>query len=167
VAYFGICLIFFTSGGTGFHGRFGMENIRQKWICETSALLGGKEFLRLIDFGMREGRRRKYTYVLMPDKLYMSETGLTVYDMISKHAMHASAAEEVVYAGELLVREENVLNGTPRNILVLDNNSGTYAPKAEHLPYVGDVFAQNFVGLDVEVYDLNNPVLQELRAMYV
>jgi hypothetical protein len=144
-----------------------MENIRQKWICETSAVLGGMEFLRLIDFGMREGRRRKYTYVLMHDKLYMSETGLAVYDMLSKHAMHASAAEEVVYAGELLVREEECVNGTPRNILVLDNNSGTYAPNAEHLPFVRDVFAQNFFGLDVEVYDLNDPVLHALRAFYV
>jgi hypothetical protein len=152
------------SGGTGFHSWLGMDNIRQKWICETGSVLGGMDVLRLIDFGLRDGRRRKFTYVLMPDKLYMSETGPAVYDIISKHAMHANAAEEVVFAGELL---EGVLNGAAHHTFVLDNRSGTYAPRAEDLPLLREVFMRNFFGVDVEVYDQDYPALQELRASYI
>lgn len=43
------------------------------------------------------------TRSLLPDSLRCSETGARfMADMMSKHAMHAGGAEEVLYAGELL-----------------------------------------------------------------
>lgn len=47
---------------------------------------------------------RYYTYVLMEDSLRFSETGAAFFDdIMSKHAMHAAAAEQVVCAGEFVI----------------------------------------------------------------
>ena len=58
-------------------------------------------------------------------KLYVfrfSETGIAkATDYFSKHAMHANAAEEVIYAGEFHV----ILEGGVYT-LYLDNNSGDH-----------------------------------------
>lgn len=76
---------------------------------------------------------------------------------MSKHAMHrfsvtsssvyviipfSNASEKVRYAGEFLVHQEP--DGT--YTLMIDNGSGTYAPKKDHLPLLEAVFKQNFPG---------------------
>jgi hypothetical protein len=147
----------------GISAQIGM-NYRQKLGCETGAVLGGQDFLELVNYGVRDGKPRMFTYVLMPERLYMSETGPGVLlDMSSKHAMHANASEEVVYSGELHIRGKHIGN-EQHHILVLDNNSGTYAPDSRYLPKLRDVFKLNFLNLEVEVYDFKDPVLKRLTA---
>lgn len=76
-------------------------------------------------------------------------------DFMSKHAMHANVARQVVYAGEFFFRF------SPITYLVIDNNSGTYSPKKELLSNVADLFRINFPGLFVEALDYQDPRLLE------
>lgn len=69
--------------------------------ARCGVLCSAVEFFAAFNFGKRAGQRRYYTYSLMPDSLRCSETGAGFFvDFSSKHAMHANAAEEVLYAGE-------------------------------------------------------------------
>jgi hypothetical protein len=140
-------------------------NFRQRLGCETGSVLGGQELIELIGYGARDGRPRMFTYVLMPERLYMSETGASmIIDMSSKHAMHSNASEEVVYAGEMHVRREFV-GDEQHFIMVLDNNSGTYAPDAKLLPRLREVFRLNFLNLNVEVFDFKDVNLTRLTDL--
>lgn len=59
------------------------------------------DLFALFNGGQRGGQRRFFTYSLMPDSLRCSETAASFFaDMMSKHAMHAGGAEEVLFAGE-------------------------------------------------------------------
>jgi hypothetical protein len=63
-------------------------------------LQNAAEFFALFNNGRRGGQCRYFTYSLMRDSLRCSETGAKFStDMFSKHAMHAGAAAEVLYAG--------------------------------------------------------------------
>mmetsp|Transcript_34546 Transcript_34546/g.97890 ORF Transcript_34546/g.97890 Transcript_34546/m.97890 type:complete len:148 (+) Transcript_34546:117-560(+) len=87
-----------------------------------------------------------------------SETGIAkATDYFSKHAMHANAAEEVIYAGEFhLIPEGDVYT------LYLDNNSGTFAPNAELLPLLEQLFALNFPGLCVRAVSRDSEELKRV-----
>jgi hypothetical protein len=63
------------------------------------------------------------------------------------------------YAGEF--RIENSLFGQPK--LVIDNNSGTYAPPKEDLPRLKALFENNFPGMVVEALDRDDAELQKAR----
>lgn len=75
--------------------------------------------------------------------------------------MHANGAEEVVYAGELSIRRREE-NGLLKYVIVLDNNSGTYAPSKEDLPLIREVFARNFASehIIIEAHDRESPELK-------
>ncbi|KAE9030318.1 hypothetical protein PR003_g11996 [Phytophthora rubi] len=47
--------------------------------------------------------------------------------------------------------------------LVIDNNSGTYAPPKEELPQLKALFETNFPGISVETHDRSSPELKEKR----
>jgi hypothetical protein len=47
--------------------------------------------------------------------------------------------------------------------LVLDNNSGTFAPSAEHLPLMRQLFAANFPGIAVETVAVGDSKLDWLH----
>lgn len=127
----------------------------------TGALLDGDDFVKLMEAGVRAGKRRVYTYVVMEDELRFCETGASIHkDLDSKHAMHACAAKEVVYAGEFHFRERRMGNGVETRI-VIDNNSGTYAPDAADLGMVGELLRRNFEGLVVETIDFKSDKLKE------
>lgn len=52
---------------------------------QQGVLHNGKEFLELIHLGLRDGIPRFYTYVLLDDRLYFSETGASFFrDFMSK-----------------------------------------------------------------------------------
>lgn len=128
----------------------------------TGSLLDYDDFITLLNGGMRRGKPRMFTYVLMENKLYLAETGAHFFrDMRSKHAMHCSGAEEVVYAGELHFRRGPPGSDEPAIRLVVDNNSGTYAPGQEDLPRVAEVFRRNFPGLPVQALDFQDPMLKQ------
>ena len=94
-----------------------------------------------------------------------SSTGAALKDMVSKHASHCNAARSVRYAGEFHIQTDD---DTGEKYLVIDNNSGTFAPKQEYLPLLREVLEINFTGLRVEVYDREDPLLkaslEKLRA---
>lgn len=75
--------------------------------------------------------------------------------------MHSNAAPEVVYAGEFHFRRGQPNTGEPRVRIVVDNNSGTYAPDKDDLPKVKQFFLWNFIGLAVEVVDFRDPLLKK------
>eukprot|EP01060_Flectonema_neradi_P029666 TRINITY_DN4146_c0_g1_i1.p1 TRINITY_DN4146_c0_g1~~TRINITY_DN4146_c0_g1_i1.p1 ORF type:complete len:443 (+),score=78.58 TRINITY_DN4146_c0_g1_i1:126-1331(+) len=87
-----------------------------------------------------------FTYVLLPcaEFRFSSTSKNLLRDGLSKHAVHANCAEEVIYAGEF-----NFMDGC----LFIDNASGTFSPDKNHLPVVRDFLAQHFKGLPVGYLD--------------
>lgn len=142
-----------------------LQNLREGLQEVRGGILDAKDFCEVLDYGHRRGKPRLFTYVLMPERLYMAETGAEFFrDMMSKHAMHCSASPEVVYAGELQFLVEGYGTSNPKAKLILDNNSGTYAPGKEDLPRVAEVFRRNFPGLDVLALDFRDPYLKSLQT---
>ncbi|KAF9289590.1 hypothetical protein BGZ68_009008 [Mortierella alpina] len=104
-----------------------------------------------------------FTYSIIPKGLYFSETGAAFFqDFMSKHAMHANRATEVMFSGEFrLFKDEKHQDDWT---LLIDNNSGTYAPKKEDLPKVQKLFQLNFPDLVVIALDHEDAYLKEIRA---
>lgn len=126
---------------------------------EKATLGRGNDFLSLLGNGVRKGRRRVYTYVVLDEGMFFSETGANIAkDFFSKHAVHANASPEVRMAGTFRICE------TPERalILFLDNDSGTYRPSSEHLPILKEVLELNFPGLLVRVLDVTQPQPQDI-----
>eukprot|EP01120_Amphizonella_sp_Union-15-10_P015469 TRINITY_DN7972_c0_g1_i1.p1 TRINITY_DN7972_c0_g1~~TRINITY_DN7972_c0_g1_i1.p1 ORF type:complete len:366 (-),score=63.80 TRINITY_DN7972_c0_g1_i1:11-1108(-) len=116
------------------------------------------QFLKLFNYGMRDGKFKMYTYVLTNSSLRFSETGAATFkDFMSKHAMHADGKREVRYAGEFHIKKL----GDNKYKIVFDNNSGTYAPRKDDLPLLVEVFKLNFPQSDVEALDFKDPKLKE------
>ncbi|KAG0338016.1 hypothetical protein BG004_007399 [Podila humilis] len=104
-----------------------------------------------------------FTYSIVPRGLYFSETGAAFFqDFMSKHAMHANRATEVMFSGEFRLFQDECYNN--RWHLLIDNNSGTYAPKKEELYKVKELFERNFTDLIVSAVDREDPYLLEIRA---
>lgn len=117
-----------------------------------------------------------YTYILSKedDSFRFSETGAAFFvDFASKHALHANCAEVVRYSGEFHLRPEcgweAFSDDTPdENVqweLVVDNNSGTYAPDPMILPDLKALLEYNFkeYGLNVVAYNQADPDLKQSR----
>ncbi|CAN8063015.1 unnamed protein product [Agarophyton chilense] len=142
-----------------------LQNLREDLQEVRGSILDGKDFCEVLNYGHRRGKPRLFTYVLMPTKLYLAETGAEFFrDMMSKHAMHCSASPEVVYAGELQFVVTGYGTNNPKAKLIVDNNSGTYTPGKEDLPKVAEVFHRNFPGLEVQALDFRDPYLSTLSA---
>ncbi|PSC68243.1 cytidine deaminase 1 [Micractinium conductrix] len=128
--------------------------------CRCGVLGDHNSLFALFHCGVRGGQRRYFTYSLLADSFRCSETGAGfATDMMSKHAMHAGGAEEVLYAGEFCILPDDTAPGGHR--LVLDNNSGTFAPSAAHLPTLARLFAANFPELRIETVPVGDPRLDE------
>jgi len=121
-----------------------------------------------------------YTYVITEEDetLRFSETGAAFFvDFASKHALHANCAQRVRYSGEFHPRPTcaggwaGFGDGTAdadadehtRWELVIDNNSGTYAPSRELLPALRALLEHNFPGFPVCALDREDPGLKESR----
>eukprot|EP00878_Enallax_costatus_P013134 GHUV01013727.1.p1 GENE.GHUV01013727.1~~GHUV01013727.1.p1 ORF type:complete len:226 (+),score=29.93 GHUV01013727.1:1538-2215(+) len=118
-----------------------------------------QDFYELFKGGVRANQRRYFTYTLLEDSFRCSETGAAFFsDMMSKHAMHACGAEEVLFAGEFCIVPDQSASGGHR--LVIDNNSGTYAPDKKYLPLMEQLFRANFKDMAVEVLEVGNPRLE-------
>ncbi|KAF9528271.1 C2-domain-containing protein [Crepidotus variabilis] len=101
-----------------------------------------------------------YTYIISSedDSFRFSETGAAFFvDFASKHALHANCFETVRYSGEFHPRPkggwENFKEEVPDNQvdweLVIDNNSGTYAPDKKMLPTLRALLEYNFPGFAI------------------
>ncbi|KDR82162.1 hypothetical protein GALMADRAFT_58979 [Galerina marginata CBS 339.88] len=93
-----------------------------------------------------------YTYILSSedDSFRFSETGAAFFvDFASKHALHSNCCETVRYSGDWE--------------LVIDNNSGTYAPDKGVLPAVKALLEFNFPGFAVFAMDHGDGELKKSR----
>ncbi|PPR07071.1 hypothetical protein CVT24_010972 [Panaeolus cyanescens] len=101
-----------------------------------------------------------YTYIISSedDSFRFSETGAAFFvDFASKHALHANCNETVRYSGEFHPRPEGGWENFSDDIadedinweLVIDNNSGTYAPDKNMLPALQELLEYNFPGFKI------------------
>jgi hypothetical protein len=127
-----------------------------------------------------------YTYIISSadDTLRFSETGAAFFvDFASKHALHSNCAQHVRYSGEFHPRpvggwanfNDSIADEDIDWELVVDNNSGTYAPDKMMLPTVQECLEYNFGcglaernskgerGFRVVVYDREDERLTESR----
>jgi len=117
-----------------------------------------------------------YTYVITngDDTLRFSETGAAFFvDFASKHALHANCAESVRYSGEFHPRpgvpggwsgfSDDIPDDQVQWEIVVDNNSGTYAPDAMLLPELKSLLEYNFPGLKFVALDRKDPELERSR----
>jgi hypothetical protein len=115
-----------------------------------------------------------YTYVIVKEdeSFRFSETGAAFFvDFASKHALHSSCAERVVYSGEFHPRPEGgwdtfsdeTEDSGVKWELVIDNNSGTYSPNPELLDRVAQLLEFNFPGIKVVALGHDNPELKKSR----
>lgn len=115
-----------------------------------------------------------YTYIISADddSFRFSETGAAFFvDFASKHALHANCAEAVRYSGEFHPRPEGGWENFSDDIpddqikweLVLDNNSGTYAPDPMMLAELKELFEYNFPEFKIWTFDFNDPRLAQSR----
>ncbi|KAF8924299.1 hypothetical protein EDD21DRAFT_391441 [Dissophora ornata] len=103
-----------------------------------------------------------FTYSIVPKGFYFSETGTAFFqDFMSKHAMHANRTQEVMYSGEFRLFRD--VNHNDDWTLLIDNNSGTYAPKKEELEKVKKLFELNFPDLVVMALDREDPYVKEMK----
>jgi len=109
-----------------------------------------------------------YTYVISvdDDTMRFSETGARyLVNMVSKHWLHSDCATVVRFAGEFHPRPEggwdkfsdDVRDEDVRWELVIDNNSGTYAPKKELLPALKRLLEMNIPGFTILALDRDDP----------
>ncbi|CEG42992.1 C2 domain [Plasmopara halstedii] len=125
----------------------------EKKSTKYGYLTSPDDFFHLIRNGMRRGKPVLFTYAITPKGWLFSETGAGFFkDMLSKHMMHSNTAESVKYAGEFRIEEED--DGTSK--LVIDNNSGTYAPSPKRLPQLKLLIENNFPGIKCEALDREN-----------
>ena len=126
-----------------------LSNTRmQEDYSQATEAVFASAFLELIKYG---AGGHLYTYVITLDAEWrFTETGDEfAIDLLSKHMMHANAAQVVMYAGEFFVQHignldayeaeefaggEDVSHHPKDYELVIDNNSGTYKPDKSTLP---------------------------------
>jgi hypothetical protein len=116
-----------------------------------------------------------YTYIVSmdDDTLRFSETGAAFFvDFASKHALHANCAEMVRYSGEFHPRpaggwsafnENEQTDADVQWEIVIDNNSGTYAPDKALLPQLRELMEYNFPSFRVVALDRSDPELEQSR----
>jgi len=112
----------------------------------------GEAFVNMISYGIRAGHHCVYTYSLLDDCLFFSETGAVLTkDHASKHAIHANGATHARYAGTFQVCEK------PERVVIFDNDSGTYLPQRDCKHMLEHLLAINFPDLKVVVLDVLQP----------
>ncbi|KAF9481298.1 C2-domain-containing protein [Pholiota conissans] len=115
-----------------------------------------------------------YTYIISSedDSWRFSETGAAFFvDFASKHALHSNCCETVRYSGEFHPRPEGGWQNFSDDIadeavkweLVIDNNSGTYAPDKKMLPKLKALLEYNFPGIAIFALDHGDEELTKSR----
>lgn len=136
-----------------------LSDVRKDFYLTSGNIIDGIDLGNLLQFGDRNGKNRVYTYVIIDDEFRFCESGAAfMKDIESKHAMHAAAKPEVVYAGEF--HWKKVSNS---NVLIIDNESGTYAPDKDDLPKVKELLKLNFPDIKIHTYHYEDPILVTLK----
>mmetsp|Transcript_36830 Transcript_36830/g.78532 ORF Transcript_36830/g.78532 Transcript_36830/m.78532 type:complete len:424 (+) Transcript_36830:96-1367(+) len=137
-------------------------------VHEISGMKTLYEMLRSYDTASRTDRvsSPRYTYVIMPDShMHFSITSKNVAtDFLSKHALHAGASTEVVYSGEFFFDQYSCqAKATGKIGLVIDNNSGTFAPPKDKLDLLKLLMHLNFgTVMPIFALDREDPLLKKL-----
>ena len=122
----------------------------------TSALRSGHDLLCLMKFGINGGKARVFTYSLIDDGLFFSETGCAALeDTNSKHIVHACGNLSVFCAGTLRICR----SPDGEYVLVFDNDSGTYMPGEESLELMERTLKHNFASLLTRRLDVRHKEL--------
>lgn len=140
-------------------------------VHEISQMEGFHKMLQVYDSPSRISTSKtisspRYTYVIMPDShMHFSITSKKIAtDLLSKHALHAGAATEVVYSGEFFFdRYSDRAKETGKTAFVIDNNSGTFGPPKEKLDLLKLLVQLNFgAEMPILALDREDPLLKEL-----
>ncbi|KAL7753275.1 hypothetical protein RI367_001050 [Sorochytrium milnesiophthora] len=146
----------------GIHAEHAILYRHSAATSKYGVLRSAQDLLRLLENGQRQGKQVLYSYAITSGGWYFSETGSAkIKDFISKHTIHANARKQVYYAGEFHLRPARAENDG--YVLVVDNNSGTYAPSAGSLPLLRRLMERNFAGLQIEARTMDDPVVVEAR----
>ncbi|EEY58868.1 C2 domain-containing protein, putative [Phytophthora infestans T30-4] len=133
---------------------------RHAGTTEYGQLKEPSDLFKLVNYGRRQDKPVLFTYAITSTGWYFSETGAAFFkDMLSKHMLHSGAAFSVKYAGEFHIQQAD--DDTFK--LVIDNNSGTYAPPQEQLPQLQELMENNFPGIICEALDRDDETLMEAR----
>ncbi len=140
--------------------------------------------LKLLDLVHYDSGGRIYTYVLSLDGRWrFTETGKEFgIDLLSKHTMHSDVSIYIAFSGEFFIRRlkspykkgdpldqqthppADLSGGPPEDdlpkdpayyCLVIDNDSGTYRPSAEHLDKLKAFMQRNLPGMKIVTLDCN------------
>ena len=140
--------------------------------------------LKFLDLVHYDSGGRIYTYVLNLDGQWrFTETGKEFgIDLLSKHTMHSDVSIYIAYSGEFFIRRlkspykiddpldqqthppTDLGGGPPEDdppkdpayyCLVIDNDSGTYRPSADHLDKLKAFMQRNFPGMKIITLDCN------------
>jgi hypothetical protein len=146
----------------------------KKTTNESGLMNSSEDFWKLLlDQNTDKIKPCIYTYIIGDHSYRFSETGTSFsIDIASKHALHANCAKTVFYAGEFHPRpiggwdqyDPNERRSWNQWELVIDNNSGTYAPDSTLLENLKELLICNFPGLNVITYDYKD---QELKPSVV
>lgn len=139
------------AGITAEHNLLYREGILPDWMhsegprTQTFRLESGNDFIKVLKGGIRNDTARVYTYALVDNGLFFSETGAGFSkDTLSKHAVHANANPKVRYSGTFRICFKG-----EQPVVVLDNDSGTYRPCTEDGARAKAALEESFPGLEV------------------
>mmetsp|Transcript_44121 Transcript_44121/g.116740 ORF Transcript_44121/g.116740 Transcript_44121/m.116740 type:complete len:483 (-) Transcript_44121:8-1456(-) len=124
--------------------------------ARSVCLRSGRDFVHLLHKGKKRGKARVFTYSLVDDGLFFSETGCALLkDVNSKHIVHAHGSTTVRCAGTMRICR------TPDReyVLVFDNDSGTYKPDKVGLELMERTLKYNFPRLRIQHLDVRDEEL--------
>ena len=148
------------------HSHLYSKDKRITGSYSAKSIRGSQDFLKMLPkFSSKTGKTIRFTYVILPNtEIHFSITSRKiVQDMLSKHALHSRAQKNVVYAGEFFVdRKSTRFEKSQKPAIIIDNNSGTFAPTKERLHMLKTLLQVN-LGTDVPIYalDRDDPFLKE------
>lgn len=135
------------------HASLYRDGVRPNWLrpeglrTEVKRIQRAREFLDIILNGIRDGKHRVFTFVLLDEGMFFSETGEAMSkDVMSKHAVHANGNAKVRYAGTFRVAFDGA-----EPVFVMDNDSGTYRPDGNDGWRLKKTLEGSFVGFKVRM----------------
>jgi hypothetical protein len=144
----------------------------QKFTSAASIthIQGSRELINALpdhDVNTQHDKSIRFTYVISTDSMmnFSVTSAMKGRDFLSKHALHSNASPNVIYSGEFFVdrRSSKALASDHKVRLIMDNNSGTFAPSKEKLPMLKELLEFNFgTALPIVVLDQSDALLKEL-----